>query len=148
MGFVCSTALDVDPSNVSGSKTTKSAAADHNTMEQTALEQPVEQPAVVRAMEVADEDPARGRARASTPTRGDEAAGTPPPSSAAEEEDKALSPTPVEEARAPTPARVEAPTQEGSPSRGKGPMIPVTMAGGSTEGEEAQAASDDEVEKI
>ena len=37
---------------------------------------------------------------------------------------------------------------EGSPSRGKGPMIPVTLAGGSTEGEETQAASDDEVEEI
>ena len=37
---------------------------------------------------------------------------------------------------------------EGSPSRGKGPMILVTVAGGSTGGEEAQAASDDEVEEI
>ena len=66
----------------------------------------------------------------------------------AEEEDKAPSPTPVEEGRAPTLALVEAPTQEGTPNRGKGPMIPVTVVGGSIEGEKAQAASDDEVEEI
>ena len=108
----------------------------------------MEQPTVAATMEVADEDPARGRARASTPTRAGATAGIPPLSSVAEEEDKAPSPTPTKEGRAPSPALVEAPTQEGSPSRGKGPMIPVTLAGGSTEGEEAQAASDDEVEEI
>ena len=79
---------------------------------------------------------------------GDETTGTPPPSSVAEEEDKAPSPAPVEEGRAPTPAPVEAPMREGTPNRGKGPMIPVIMVGGSTDGEEAQAASDDEMEEI
>ena len=74
--------------------------------------------------------------------------GTPPPSSAAEEGDKAPSPAPAEEERAPTPALAEASMLEGSPSRGKGPLISVTVAGGSTEGEEAQAASDGEVEEI
>ena len=34
------------------------------------------------------------------------------------------------------------------PGRGKGPVIPVTTAGGSGEGEEAQATSDNEVEEI
>jgi len=85
---------------------------------------------------------------ASTPTRGDETTGTPPPNSAVEEEDKAPSPVPTEEERALTPAPAEASTLESSPSRGKGPMIPVTVAGGSIEGEEAQAPSDDEVEEI
>ena len=65
-----------------------------------------------------------------------------------EEGDKVPTPPPAEEERAPTPALAEASTPEGSPSRGKGPMIPVTVAGGSAEGEEAQAASDDEVEEI
>ena len=32
--------------------------------------------------------------------------------------------------------------------RGKGPMIPVTMVGGSVGGEEAPAASDNKVEEI
>ena len=65
-----------------------------------------------------------------------------------EEEDKVPSPPPAEEERNPTPAPAEASTLEGSPSRGKGPMIPVTVVGGSAEGEEAQAASDDEVKEI
>ena len=86
---------------------------------------------------MAHEDPTRDRAGASTLTRGDETAGTPPSSSVVEEEDKAPSPTPVEEGRAPTPAPMEAPTQKGAPNRGKGPMIPVTVVGGSTKGEEA-----------
>ena len=148
MTLVCSTASDVDPSNVAGSRTIEPAAADHNAAEQTAPEQPVEQPTVVTATEVADENLAQDRARASTPTRGDETAGTPPPSSATEEEVRALSPAPAEEERAPTPAPVEASALEGSPSWGKGPMIPVTVAGGSSEGKEAQAASDDKVEEI
>ena len=106
----------------------------------------MEQPDVVATAEVTEENPAQYKARASTPTRGDETAGTPPPSSAVEEEDKVPSPSSAEE-RAQTPAPVEASTLEGSPSRGKGPMIPVTVARGSTEGEEAQVASD-EVEEI
>jgi len=108
----------------------------------------MEQPAVVAMAETAEEDPAQNKVGASTPTRGDETAGTPPPSSVAEEEDKVPTPPPAEEEKAPTLAPAKASTQEGSPSRGKGPMIPVTMAGGSTEGEEAQAVFDDEVEEI
>ena len=97
----------------------------------------MEQPTVVATAEVAEENPAQDKVRASTPTIGDETARTPPPSSALVEEDKVPSPSLAEEERAPTPAPAEASTLEGSPSRGKGPMIPVTMAGGSTEGEEA-----------
>ena len=96
---------------------------------------------------VAEENPVQDKARASTSTRGDETAGTPPPSSAVQEEDKVSSPSPAEE-RARTPAPAQASTLEGSPSQGKCMMIPVTVAGGSTEGEGAQAASDDDVEEI
>ena len=129
-------------------RTTEPAVSDDNAAEQTVREQLVERPAVVAVAEVAEEDPTQDKAKASTPTRGDETAGTPPPSSVVEEEDKVPSPPPAEEERNPTPAPAEASTLEGSPSRGKGPMIPVTVAGGSAEGEEAQAASDDEVEEI
>ena len=108
----------------------------------------MEQPTVVTVAETAEEDPSQVKAGASTPTRGDEAAGMPPPSSVAEEGDKVPTPPPSKEERAPTPAPAEASTPEGSPSRGKGPMIPVTVAGGSAEGEEAQADSTDEVEEI
>ena len=45
-------------------------AAEQNIVGQTAPEQPVEQPAVVTAKEVADEDLARDWARASTPKWG------------------------------------------------------------------------------
>jgi len=143
-----SAALDVDPSNVAGLRTTEPAVADKDAAEQTVREQPEEQPAVVAVAATAEEDPAQDNARASTPTRGDEIAGTPPLSSVVEEGDKVPTPPPAEEERAPTPSPVEASTPEGSPSQGKGPMIPVTGAGGSAEGEEAEAASDDEVEEI
>ena len=123
-------------------------AAEQSVVGQTATEQRVEQPAVVVAVEVADEDPTRGRAGVSTPTRGDATAGTPPPSSVAEEGHEVPSPAPVEEGKALSTTPAVAPTQEGSPNRGKGPMIPVTMVRSSTEGEEAQMASDDEVEEI
>jgi len=96
----------------------------------------VEQPAIVAAVEVAEENPVQDKARAGTPIWGDETAGTPPASSAVEEEDKVSSPSPAEE-RAPTPAPAEATTLEGSHSWGKGPMIPVTVAGGSTKDEKA-----------
>ena len=129
-------------------RTTEPAVADDNATEQTVREQPVEQPAVAATTEVAEEDLAQDKAGASTPTRGNETAGTPPPSSAVEEADKVPSPAPAEEERAPTPTPAEASTLEGPPSRGKGPMIPVTMVEGGAEGEEAQAASDDEVEEI
>jgi len=135
--LLCSAASDVDPSNVAGSRTTEPAAADHNAAEFTVCEQPVEHPTVVAAAEVTEENPAQDKAKASTPTRGNETTGTPPPTSALEEEDKVPSPSLAEEERAPTPAPAEASTLEGSPSRGKGPMIPVTVAGGSTKGEEA-----------
>ena len=123
-------------------------ATEQNVVGKTALEQPVAQPAAVPMTEVADEDPTRDRAEASAPTRGDGTAGTPPLSSVVEGENKAPSPTPVEEDRAPSPAPVEAPTPEGAPDRGKGPMIPITVVGGSAEGEETREASNDEVEEI
>ena len=129
-------------------RTTEPVVANDNAAEQTIREQPVERPAVAATTDVAEEDPAQDKARTSTPTRGNETAGTPPPSSVVEEEDKVPSPPPAEEERNPTPAPAEASTLEGSPSRGKGPMIPITVAGRSVEGEEAQAASDDEVEEI
>jgi len=102
----------------------------------------------VTAAEAAEADPAQARTRASTPARDDGAARTPPPSSVAEEEDRAPTPPPAEERRTPTPPREEASSPKGSPGRGKGPVIPVTTAGGSAEAEEAQATSDDEVEEI
>jgi len=59
----------------------------------------MEQPAVVAVAETAEEDPVQDKARASTPTWGDETAGTPPPSSVAEEGDKVPTPPPAEEER-------------------------------------------------
>ena len=123
-------------------------AAEQSVAGQTATKQPVEQPAVAATTEVADDDPTRDRVGASTPTRGDATAGTPPPSSVAEEGHEVPSPTPIEGGKAPSPTPAVAPTQEGSANRGKGHMIPITMAGGSTEDKEAQVASDDEVEEI
>jgi len=102
---------------------------------------------VIRA-ETVEEDPAPARTGAGTPAGDEEAARTPPPSSVVEEEDKAPTPPPAEEWRVPTPPRAETSSPKGSPSRGKHPVIPVTTAGGSTEGEETQATSDDEVEEI
>ena len=133
-----------------GSRTTELEAAEQIVIGQTTLEQPMAQPAAIPATEMVDEDPVQARAETGTPTRVDETAGTPPPNSVAGEENKAPSPAPVEEGRAPSLslAPVEAPTQEGTSNRGKGPMIPVTMVGGSAGGEEAPAASDDEVEEI
>jgi len=52
----------------------------------------VEQPVVVTVAENAEEDPARDKAGASTPTRGGETTRTPPPSSVAEEGVKVSTP--------------------------------------------------------
>ena len=117
-------------------------------LQQTAREQLVEQAAVAPVVETTEEDPARDKVGASTPTRVDETVRTPPPSSVAEEGGKVPTPPPAEEERAPTPAPAETSIPEGSPSRGRGPTIPITVAGGSDGGTEAQAASDDEVEEI
>jgi len=102
----------------------------------------------VTAVETAEEDPAQARTGTSTPTRDDEAARMPPLSSVMEEGDRAPTPPPAEEIRGPTPPREETSSPKGSPGQGKGHVIPSTMAGGSTEGEEAQATFDDEVEEI
>jgi len=123
-----SVASDVDPSNVVGS-----AVADKDAADQTSREQPVEQPTVVPTAETAEEDPAQDNASPEQRCGGRRQGPNTPP---------------AEEKRAPTPVPAEASTPEGSPSRGKGPMIPVTVAGGAEEGAEAQAASDDEVEEI
>ena len=106
------------------------------------------QPTVVTVAETVEEDPAQARTGASTPAGDDEAARTPPSSSVAEEGDKALTSPPAGERRTPTPPGAEASSPKGSPSRGKGPLIPVTTVGGSAEGKEAETASDDEVEEI
>ena len=90
---------------------TEPVATEQSVAGQTATEQPVEQPAVATTTEVADEDPARGRARASTPAREDATAGTPPPSNVAEEGHKVPSPAPVEESKAPSPTPAVIPTQ-------------------------------------
>jgi len=110
LDLLCSTASDVDPDSVLGSRTTEPVAVEQNIAGQTGPEQLVAQPTAVPTMEVADEHSARDRAEASTPTRGDGTAGTPPLSWVLEGENKALSPTPVEEDGAPSPAPVEAPT--------------------------------------
>jgi len=147
MSPFASAASDVDPGNVAGQRTAEPEVVVDNAVEQTTQEQTEEQPAVVTVAKTVEQDPAQARTGGSTLTRGDEAARMPPPSSVAEEGDRALTPPPAEE-RTPTPPRAEASSPEGSPGRGKGPLIPITMAGGSAEGEEAPAASDNEVEEI
>jgi hypothetical protein len=141
-------ASDVDPGNVTGQKTAEPAVVIEDTAQQTTQEQTEDQPTVVTAAETAEEGVAQARTGVSTPARDDEATKTPPLSSGAEEGDRAPTPLPVEERRAPIPPREEASSPKGSPGQGKGPVIPVTMAGGSVEGEEAQTTSDDEVEEI
>ena len=54
----------------------------------------MERPAVVALTETAEENPAQDKAGLSTPTRGDETAGTPPSNRVAEEGDKV--PTPLQ----------------------------------------------------
>jgi len=148
MSSFASAASDVDPGKVAGQRTAEPAVVVENAAEQTTQEQAEEQPAVATTAESVEEDLTQVRTEASTPTRDDDAARTPPPSSVAEEGDKAPTPPPVEERRAPTPPWAEASSPKGSPSWGKCPLIPVTMAGGSAKGREAQVASDDEVEGI
>jgi len=109
LDLLCSTVSDVDPGSVLGSRTTEPVAAEQNTARQTNPEQPVAQPAAAPTMHVADEDPARDRAEESAPTRGDETVGTPPLNNVAERENRAPSPTPVEEYRSSSPALAEAP---------------------------------------
>jgi len=55
-------------------RTTEPAVADNDTAEQTAREQPVEQPAVVAMADTAEEDPTQDKVGPNTPTRGDETA--------------------------------------------------------------------------
>ena len=143
-----SAASDVDPDNVAGQKTAEPAVVVEDAVQQTTQEQSEEQPMVVTVAESAEEHPTPTGTGASTPARDDEAARMPPPSSVAEEEDRAPTPPPAEERRVPTPPRAETSSPKGSPGRDKGPVIPVTTTGGSAEGEETQAASDDEVETI
>jgi len=143
-----SAASDVDPDNTAGQKTVEPRVVVEDAAQQTTQEQIEGQPTVVSAAETAEEDLAQVRTRASTPARDDEAARMPPPCSVTEEGDRGLIPSPTEERRAPTPPRAEASSPKGSPGQDKGLVIPVTTAGGSAEGEETQAASNDEVEEI
>ena len=115
---------------------------------QTTQEHAEEQPAATIVAESAEEHPAPARTRASTPVGDVESARMPPPSSVAEEEDRAPTTPPSEGRRVPTPPRAGASSPKGSPSRDQGPVITVTAAGGSAEGEETRAASDDKVEEI
>ena len=140
-----SVASDVDPDNVAGQRTAEPRVVVEDAAQQAAQGQSEEQPAAVTATESAEEHPAPSRTGACTTVRDDETVRTPPPSSVAEEEDKALTPLPSEGRTVPTPPRAEASSPKGSPSRDQGPVIPVTTAGGSVEGEETRAASDDEV---
>ena len=137
MSYFTSATSDVDLGNIACHRTAEPTVVIENATEQTTQEQTEEQPAVVTVAETAEDVPAQTRTGASTPTRDDEAARTPSPTS-----------PPAGERRTPTPPRAEASSPKGSPSRGKGPVIPVTTAEGSAEGEETQAASDDEVEEI
>jgi len=86
--------------------------------------------------------------QASTPVGDDESTRMPPPSSVAEEEDRAPTTPPSEGRRAPTSPQTEASSPKGSPGWVQDPVIHVTAAGGSAEGEETRATSDDEVEEI
>jgi len=143
-----SAASDVDPDNIAGQWTAQPAAVVEDAAQQATQEQPEEQPAAVTVAESAEEHPALARTRASTLVRGDETARTPPPSSVTEEDNRALTTPPSKGRRVPNPPRAEASSPKGSPSLDQGPVIPVTAAGGSAEGEETRAASDDEVEEI
>jgi hypothetical protein len=145
--FFASAASDVDPDNIAGQRTAEPVVVE-DAAPQTTREHAEEQPTEATVAETAEEYPAPERTRASTPSRDGDAARTPPPSRVAEEEDKAPTSPPAEEGRVPTPPRVGATTPEDSPGLGQGPVMPATTAGGSKEGEETRAASDDEVEEI
>jgi hypothetical protein len=90
--FLVSAASDVDPSNIGGLRKTEPAVADKDAAEQNARDRPEEQPTVVSVAGTTEEDLARDRVGASTPTRRDETERTPPPSSVAEEGDKVATP--------------------------------------------------------
>ena len=143
-----SVASDVDPDNVAGQKTAEPAVVFQNAAEQATQGHVEEQPTVATATEAVEEIPAQAMARRSTPTRGDDAARAPPPSSVPEEGDKAPTPPPAEERRTPTPPQAGASPSRGSLGLVREPLIPVTLARCSADGEEAPAASNDEVEEI
>ena len=134
-----SAASDVDPSTILGSGPTEPATMGQTTVGQAAMEQPMVLPTTTPTAEEIAEDPCREGADANAPSRDEGATATPPLSSRAEEENKAPSPTRVEEPPA---------AMEGALDIGKGPMMSSTMVGRSAEGEGAQADSDNEVEKI
>ena len=142
-----SAASDVDPDHVAGRRTAEPAAVVGDAAQQTAREHPEEQLAVTTAAESAVEQPALATSQANTPAGDEEAARVPPPSSAAEE-DRVPTPPPAEQRRVPTPPRAGVSSPVNSPGRDQGPVMPATAAGGTTEGEKTQTASDDEVEEI
>jgi len=138
-----SAASDVDPDHIAGQRAVEPVAVVGDAAPQT-----TEQPAATTAVESAEEHLAPARATTGTPTRDGEAMGMPPPSNVVEEEGRAPTPPPAEEGSVPTPPRAEDSSPVGSPSLDQGPVMPVTMAGGSAADEETRTASDDEVEEI
>jgi len=140
--------LDVDPDHIAGQRAAEPVAVIGDAAPQTTQEHAEEQPTTTTAAESAEEHPAPMRVQASTPVGDDESTRMPPPSSVTEEEDRAPTTPPSEGRRAPTSPRAEASSPKGSPGRVQGLVIPATAAGGSAEGEETRATSDDEVEEI
>ena len=138
-----SAASDVNPDHVAGQRVAELACAAEDAVPQTA-----EQPAAAAVPESAEELPASTRTAASSPTRVEEAMGTPPPSNVAEGEGRAPTPPPVRGREVPTPPRAGVSSTAGSPGLVQGPVMPATTTGGDAAGEETQAASDDEVEEI
>ena len=99
--------------------------------------------------ESAEESPAAAPATLSSPTRVEEAMGTPPPASTTEREGRAPTPPPAGEGEVSTPPRAGAASTAGSPGLVRGPVMPGTATGSNAaREEEAQAASEDEVEEI
>jgi len=113
-----------------------------------AAPQTTEQPAAATVAESAEELPASARTAASGPTRDEGPTRTPPTSSIAEGEERVPTPPPAKERGVPTPPRAGASSSAGSPGLVQWPVMPATTAGGSTENEETQAASNNDVEEI
>ena len=139
-----SAASDVNPGHAAGQGTGEPVCAAEDAASQT-----TEQPTAAAVPVSNEELPAAAPTTASSPTRVEEATGTPPPANATEGEGRAPTPPPVEESEVPTPPRAGAASTADSPGLVRGPVMPATTTGGNAaREEETQAASDDEVEEI